>query len=127
MFALYIGGPKADDSLYIGQTWLNVAPSVRQYLAPSVVAAMCHPFVVTTADAADDAHRTHPLHLKSGENYIKVRLITRMQEYGLLILVAQHTARTMLVHLGPRRRRHLPCCPRPFHGRTLKVFDMLKR
>jgi hypothetical protein len=50
-----------------------------------------------------------------------------MQEYGLLILVAQRATRTMLSHLGTRRRRPLPRCPRPFHGRTLKVFDMLKR
>jgi hypothetical protein len=50
-----------------------------------------------------------------------------MQEYGLLILVAQRAARTMLLHLGPRRRRHLPRCPHPFHGRILKVFDMPKR
>jgi hypothetical protein len=54
-----------------------------------------------------------------------------MQEYSLLILVAQRAARTMLLHLGPRRRprrrRHLPRCPRPCHGRILKVFDMPKR
>jgi hypothetical protein len=54
-----------------------------------------------------------------------------MQEYSLLILVAQRAARTMLLHLGPGRRpgrrRHLPQCPRPFHGHILKGFDMPKR